>query len=158
VPERVPVEVDRVIEEAVGLVRGDDRRAAVEIERQVAADAGELVTDPGLLRQILVNLFNNAADAVLSRGTGRVHVEARAAGEGLELSVRDDGAGIAPEDLARIFEPFYTTKGRGKGTGLGLAICRELAHALGGRIAVESAPGRGSVFTVSLPRQARAAA
>ncbi|HEX4459932.1 MAG TPA: HAMP domain-containing sensor histidine kinase, partial [Polyangia bacterium] len=70
----------------------------------------------------------------------------------------DDGVGIAPEDAARIFEPFYTTKGRGKGTGLGLAICRELTNALGGRITVDSAPGRGSTFTVTLPRSERKAA
>ena len=61
-------------------------------------------------------------------------------------------------DLRRIFEPFYTTKGRGKGTGLGLAICRELATALGGRITVDSQPGRGSTFTVMLPRSERKAA
>ena len=67
----------------------------------------------------------------------------------------DTGHGIPPDDLRRIFEPFYTTKGRGKGTGLGLAICRELAAALGGTISVESAPGQGSTFIVRLPRQGR---
>jgi len=72
-------------------------------------------------------------------------------GAALTISVRDDGVGIAADDVARIFEPFYTTKGRGKGTGLGLAICRELAIALGGRITVESAPGHGSTFTLALP-------
>jgi len=66
------------------------------------------------------------------------------------------GTGIAPEDLRRIFEPFYTTKGRGKGTGLGLAICRELAKALGGTIAVQSTPGQGSAFSLRLPRHAQA--
>ena len=59
--------------------------------------------------------------------------------------------GIPPDDLRRIFEPFYTTKGRGKGTGLGLAICRQLTAALGGAISVESAPGKGSTFIVRLP-------
>jgi hypothetical protein len=65
--------------------------------------------------------------------------------------VSDTGHGIPAADLARIFEPFYTTKGRGKGTGLGLAICRQLTAALGGHIAVESQPGRGSTFFVRLP-------
>ena len=69
----------------------------------------------------------------------------------VEISVRDEGTGITAEDLARIFEPFYTTKGRGRGTGLGLSICRELARTLGGIITVESTPGQGSTFAVRLP-------
>ncbi|HEX6836975.1 MAG TPA: HAMP domain-containing sensor histidine kinase, partial [Polyangia bacterium] len=119
--------------------------------------AAQADTDPGLLRQILVNLITNAVDAVPADG-GHIRVEARAQGGAVAIAVADDGTGIAPEDAARIFEPFYTTKGRGKGTGLGLAICRELATALGGRITVESAPGRGSTFTVTLPRSERKAA
>jgi signal transduction histidine kinase len=69
----------------------------------------------------------------------------------MAIAVSDTGAGISPEDQRSIFEPFYTTKGRGKGTGLGLAICRELTKALGGSIEVESTPGKGSTFTVHLP-------
>ena len=69
------------------------------------------------------------------------------------ITVSDTGHGIPPDDLRRIFEPFYTTKGRGKGTGLGLAICRQLTAALGGTISVESEAGKGSTFFVRLPRQ-----
>jgi len=69
------------------------------------------------------------------------------------VRVGDTGTGIEPDDLRRIFEPFYTTKGRGKGTGLGLAICRQLTAALGGTISVESTPGQGSTFAVRLPMQ-----
>jgi len=154
-PERVRVDVARIVDEAAGIVLGDERRAQVELAKQIDPSTRELETDPGLLRQILVNLLTNASDAVMQAGPdkrGRITVASRAHDNALELAVRDDGVGIAPEDAARIFEPFYTTKGRGKGTGLGLAICRELATALGGRITVESEPGRGSTFTVSLPR------
>jgi signal transduction histidine kinase len=70
--------------------------------------------------------------------------------------VRDEGTGIPADDLGRIFEPFYTTKGRGRGTGLGLSICRELARTLGGTITVESRPGQGSTFAVRLPHAAMA--
>jgi signal transduction histidine kinase len=164
-PERVPVDVGRVMDEAVGIVLGPDGRPGVEIARSIDPDAAEVKTDPGLLRQILINLCTNAADAIShrepdGRGRGRVELSARALGGGgagdagaggVEIAVRDDGVGIAAEDLARIFEPFYTTKGRGKGTGLGLAICRELASALAGRLTVESTPGRGSIFRLTLP-------
>jgi len=153
-PERVPVDVERVVEEAIGIVQGDEKRARIDITTFLDDGARKVDTDPGLLRQILVNLLTNAADAVLQAESGKIRVDGRTpdGAAALEISVRDDGVGIAPEDVARIFEPFYTTKGRGKGTGLGLAICRELAAALGGRISVESAPGRGSTFTLRLPR------
>jgi signal transduction histidine kinase len=152
-PEKTRVEVARIVDEAAGIVFGDERRAKVKLETRIDEGASELETDPGLLRQILVNLLTNAADAIIQGGPrGTIAVASSARDSVIDLAVRDDGVGIAPEDAARIFEPFYTTKGRGKGTGLGLAICRELATALGGRINVESAPGRGSTFTVSLPR------
>src|SRR6185295_16967056 len=84
----------------------------------------------------------------------RVTVAARtdAATDSVLITVSDTGHGIPADDLKRIFEPFYTTKGRGKGTGLGLAICRQLTAALGGAISVESQPNRGSTFFVRLPR------
>src|SRR5262249_4127335 len=125
---------------------------AVAIDRHVDPQVATLTTDAGLLRQILVNLITNALDAVGSAGS--VAIEALPDGDQALVRVRDSGSGIDAKDLARIFEPFYTTKGRGKGTGLGLAICKELAQALGGRIAVESEPGKGSVFTLILPRKA----
>jgi two-component system, NtrC family, sensor kinase len=149
-PERQPTALPRLLDEVVEVVRGGapDKRAQVTI--RVEPENGELVTDPGLLRQIIVNLVSNALDAVDK--DGRVEVAARAQGDDVLITVRDTGHGIAPDDLRRIFEPFYTTKGRGKGTGLGLAICRQLTAALGGGISVESAPGAGSTFAVRLPR------
>jgi signal transduction histidine kinase len=117
------------------------------------------VTDAGLLRQIVVNLLSNALDALDSAdGAGRVVVSASAEDTDVLITVSDTGHGISPEDLRRIFEPFYTTKGRGKGTGLGLAICRQLTAALGGSISVESQPGRGSTFFVRIPRDGGAPA
>jgi two-component system NtrC family sensor kinase len=151
-PERHPTPLPRLLEEAIELVRGvaPDKRAAV-VECDVDPALGDVVTDAGLLRQIVVNLIANALDAV--DAGGRVTVAARAVEADVLITVRDTGHGIAPDDLRRIFEPFYTTKGRGKGTGLGLAICRQLTAALGGAISVESAPGQGSAFFVRLPRQ-----
>jgi two-component system NtrC family sensor kinase len=154
-PERKPTDLPRLLEEAVELTRAVDPQSTKRAVVVREVDAGDqtlrhLVTDPGLLRQILVNLLTNALDAV-GKG-GRVTVAARPEGDGVLITVSDTGHGIPAADLPRIFEPFYTTKGRGKGTGLGLAICRQLTAALGGSISVESRPGSGSRFFVRLPR------
>ena len=151
-PERQPTALPRLLEEAVEIVQGVAPAKQAQVTWKVAQGIGDVVTDPGLLRQIIVNLVSNALDAV--DRNGRVDVEARTVGDDdILITVNDTGHGIAEDDLRRIFEPFYTTKGRGKGTGLGLAICRQLTAALGGTISVESQAGKGSTFFVRLPRQ-----
>jgi signal transduction histidine kinase len=150
-PERRETALPTLLDEAVGIVQGVDpgKRAAISWSADPAL--GAVVTDAGLLRQIVVNLLSNALDAVSP--SGKVSVEAHPVGDDVLITVSDTGHGISPDDLRRIFEPFYTTKGRGKGTGLGLAICRQLTAALGGTISVDSEPGKGSTFFVRLPRQ-----
>jgi signal transduction histidine kinase len=152
-PERKPSSLRQILTEAVELTGGLDRASGPPIEVSLADDPSGFVTDPGLLRQVVINLLTNALDAV--EPGGRIvlaaKVDDRSPGDEVIITVNDTGTGISPEDLRRIFEPFYTTKGRGKGTGLGLAICRELVAALGGEISVESTPGEGSTFTVRLP-------
>jgi two-component system, NtrC family, sensor kinase len=150
-PERSPTAIPKLLEEAVELVQGMAPGKRVAVTWKVDPALGDLVTDPGLLRQIVVNLVANARDAV--DNNGRIEIAARPIADDVLITVQDTGHGIPPDDLRRIFEPFYTTKGRGKGTGLGLAICRQLTAALGGAISVESAPGQGSTFTVRLPMQ-----
>src|SRR4051794_3172236 len=150
-PERSAVALPKLLEEAVELVRGVEPGDRAQVECRVDPALDDVVTDAGLLRQIVVNLISNALDAV-ERG-GRVTVTGQATGDDVLITVGDTGHGISPEDLRRIFEPFYTTKGRGKGTGLGLAICRQLTAALGGTISVESRTGEGSKFFVRLPRK-----
>ena len=109
---------------------------------------------PGQLEQVVLNLVTNARDAMPAGGT--VTLRGRSAGEPgaaarLEVVVSDDGPGMPEQVRARLFQPFFTTKPPGKGTGLGLATCQGIVRQLGGSIAVDSAPGRGSTFTVSLP-------
>lgn len=121
--------------------------------------------DPTQINQILANLCVNARDAI--SGLGAITIETKKAvfkdedcaqqtdfepGEYVMLSVRDDGCGIAPKDLAHIFEPFYTTKGMGKGTGLGLATIYGIVKQNDGGITVHSENGRGTVFKIFLPR------
>ncbi len=149
-PDRRATALPKLLEEAIEITRGVDQGRA-NVDCQVDTNAGSLVTDPALLRQIVINLLSNALDAVDKNG--HVTLAAKAAGDDVLITISDTGHGIAPDDLRRIFEPFYTTKGRGKGTGLGLAICRQLTAALGGNISVKSKPGEGSTFFVRLPKQ-----
>lgn len=148
-PQLAEVDLERILDEALGVALG---RRPIAIERQWKHRPERFVSDAGLLRQILINLLTNAADAVAQAGRpGKVEVSIDRDASELQIAIRDNGAGVAAEDMARIFEPFYTTKGRGKGTGLGLSICRELATALGGRITVDSQLGQGSTFALRLP-------
>jgi len=106
--------------------------------------------DRDQINQVLTNLMNNAYDAV--DGDGRIEVALRADATSAHVSVVDSGVGISPDVRPHLFEPFFTTKPEGKGTGLGLAICIGIVESHGGTIEVESEFGRGSKFTVNLPR------
>ncbi len=105
------------------------------------------------LTQVLLNLLVNAAYALPEGDASRheVRVSARATGAEVRIDVRDDGAGIAPENLAKLFDLFFTTRSPGQGTGLGLSICHSIVSSFGGRIEVESELGKGSTFRVVLP-------
>ena len=111
-------------------------------ETKVLGDRNELET-------LLLILLSNAADAVEKDGSIGISVECSE--QSLEIAIRDDGCGIAPESLARIFEPFYTTKPVGKGTGLGLAIAKNIVAQHGGSIRLESELGKGTRAIVALP-------
>lgn len=108
------------------------------------------------LQQVFLNLLQNAAQATPTGG--HITVSGRAEGGFVRLAVRDDGRGIAPEDLDHIFEPFFTTKDVGQGTGLGLAVTYSIVKRHGGRIEVESEPGKGATFVVCLPKAGEPAA
>ena len=105
------------------------------------------------LVQVFLNLVLNAIDA--TDRDGRIELGARPCPEGVEVTVRDDGSGIAPEDAARVFQPYFTTKPHG--TGLGLFVTRKLVQEHGGTVTFESKLGEGTVFRVYLPVRAEAA-
>src|SRR5262249_44833204 len=112
--------------------------------------------NPAQIQQVLLNLVINARQAMPRGGTVRVRVAPDPTGRLAELSVADTGVGIAPADLRRLFEPFFTTTtgpaaaGLG-GTGLGLAVCRDIVEAHHGRLRAESRVGQGTPFTLRLP-------
>jgi signal transduction histidine kinase len=119
-------------------------------------DDGTVECVPEELNQVLTNLIQNAVDAVRSPG-GKVAVAGRVDGDSLVLSIADNGVGIAPENQAKIFSAFFTTKDVGRGLGLGLTIAHRCVMALGGKIDVRSRPGEGTEFTLRLPRRSVAA-
>lgn len=121
--------------------------AASRITAVLKLDAIETVVDEVLMRQAFTNLIQNAIEAM--QDTGTVTIEAHRNHE-LRITVQDTGGGIPPEHLKKVFLPFYTTKD--KGTGLGLALVHKIILSHGGRIEVESAEGKGSLFTVILPK------
>lgn len=135
-------------------IEADARRIAGDrsIRFQVSKPDIALETDPDLIEHILVNLVRNAMDAVDSAPDGEVRISAEASGGEIEISVRDNGPGIPESDLAKVHEPFYTTKAFG--TGLGLPISARLAKALHGSFDIRAASPRGTVASVRLPVKA----
>jgi two-component system NtrC family sensor kinase len=102
------------------------------------------------MQQVFLNLINNALDAI-GKG-GQVNLSAQNSDNGVIVKVSDSGPGMPPKELAKIFEPFYSTKNSSeRNTGLGLAICREIMQNLQGRIEVESEPGKGTIFSLWFP-------
>jgi len=142
-----------VIDRCLMLVRHQLELGGVELQLKLAKDLPLVSCDPAQIEQVLLALIMNAKDA-MPRG-GNLWVETRLSGDEteIEIQVRDDGAGIAPDVLPHIFEPFLTTKESGHGVGLGLAISRGIVERHNGRIAVQSELGRGTTFTVTLPNQ-----
>ena len=110
-----------------------------------------IVGDGDKLQQLFLNLILNAVDA-MNDGGGHLRVRiGRADPRHLEISVADDGVGIPPEDLAQVFDPFFTSKEAGEGNGLGLVVAQGIAGDHGGRVEVSSTVGEGSEFRVVLP-------
>jgi len=147
-----------VIDRCLMLVRHQLELGGVEVQLKLAKEVPPVPCDPAQIEQVLLALVINAKDA-MPRG-GNLWIETRLSNDELEIEiqVRDDGAGIAPDVLSHIFEPFLTTKESGHGVGLGLAISRGIVERHNGRIEVHSELGRGTTFTVTLPSQATDAA
>ncbi len=146
-----PVDVNRVINSAITLTQ-----AVLRARARVELDLGELPALPGdhaRLGQVFVNLLVNAAQAIPPGADAEhcVRVETRESNGAIVVRVSDTGVGIRDEDLPRVFDPFYTTKGPGDGTGLGLTISMDLVRRAGGTIDVESRVGAGTTFTITLP-------
>jgi two-component system NtrC family sensor kinase len=147
------VQLNEIVDEVIGLTSQKTRYANVHIEIELSPHLPTIQASPSELQQVLLNLVNNAIDAI-ERPGGTVTVATRAEGDGVILEVRDTGKGIPEANLGRIFDPFFTTKPVGQGTGLGLPICYGIVEKMGGTISVESEIEKGTTFTVFIPRTA----
>ena len=151
-PERTIADLNRVINDTIELRRYTLRVAHVEVDLRLDATLPMTWADPFQLQQVVLNLITNAEHALSSwDGERRMTVTTTHLGGHITIRVSDTGPGIAPEHVSRIFNPFFTTKAVGEGTGLGLSISDGIIREHGGRIRVESRPGRGATFIVELP-------
>lgn len=155
--EPVPQDVDlgSYIPEVVDMVKKKANVHGMIISQNIAEDIPNIHGDPAQLQQVLLNLLNNAIDAIVERhGShgGEVAVEADLKPNGkVGISVTDNGSGISTENQKKIFSPFFTTKPVGKGTGLGLSVCYGIIDGMGGVMEVSSERNVGTTFTISLP-------
>ncbi len=139
--------IDNVVD---GILGNELAVSKIEVTKDYDNSLPQINTDGHQLQQVFLNLIKNSIDA-LGDEPGEITLRTRQSDGSLVLQVADTGKGIAPEQMDRIFMPFFTTKEVGKGTGLGLSVSYGIIKSLGGKIEVESKPGKGTIFTVTLP-------
>jgi signal transduction histidine kinase len=148
--EFTELDVNQVLDDTIQLIEPQLRRNQIDIKRDYDSDVPFVIGNAGKLQQVFTNLLLNARDAIPDGG--RIILRTTATEDNsLLIEVSDNGMGIAPENVAKIYDPFYTTKGVGRGTGLGLAVSYGIVQEHSGHISVESAPGRGTTFRIALP-------
>ena len=150
---RAPVLLDDVVTRAVELVRSSLSEERIAIEFDMQSDLPEISVDRDHVEQVLVNLLLNASHAInAAKGEGTITARLRATADGQLLEVVDDGPGIAPADLDRVFDPFFTAHADAEGTGLGLSVSQGIAEAHGGTLTLQPGPdGTGVRARLSLP-------
>ncbi|MFN7943438.1 MAG: ATP-binding protein [Thermoanaerobaculia bacterium] len=145
-----PLEIDAYLAEFIGFARRDYQQHGVALTQSAGAPGVLVYADPRALRQVLMNLLANAADAMAHQADARVDFKTAVTENVVVLELVDNGPGIPTEALGHLFEPFFTTKAQG--TGLGLAIARKMLARMAATIAIDSAPGRGVSVVITLRR------
>jgi PAS domain S-box-containing protein len=148
-PERAPVDLNVVVGDVLSLLEHQFKVARIQVRREMATPGPVVLGTEFKLQQVFLNLFINARDA-MPKG-GWLTIRTRVAGGSAVVELSDTGAGIPSDRLARIYDPFFTTKGIGQGTGLGLSITYGIVQEHEGTIACDSAVGVGTRFTLSFP-------
>lgn len=146
-----PVDLNQVIKEMYSLIEDHRILKNVKVKMQLERDLPHFMGDKGQIEQIILNLVINAGEAMCGEGSLLIKTDFLGDQRIVRLIVEDSGPGISEELIPRIFEPFFTTKRAGKGTGLGLSITHGIVQRHGGRITVDSKPGKGARFEVKIP-------
>lgn len=149
-PDPEDIDLNTLIASVVAIVTAHQHEGVV-ITEQYASGLPRLLCLPGHLHQVFINLLNNALQAVTGRAEAKVGVRTRQEGTDLWVDIFDNGVGIAPELLPRVFDPFFTTRSVGHGTGLGLTVARDIVGAHDGNLELHSQPGSGTTASVRLP-------
>ncbi len=144
-------DMNDAIREVLGFLEKEIIFRNIRLDLVLAEDLPRVMSDRGQVQQVLLNIFNNALDALLEKKDGAITITTNAEDKKIEVSVSDNGHGIPKDKLKKIFEPFYSTKEKGKGTGLGLFISYGIIKKLGGNIFVESEADKGTKFTIEIP-------
>ena len=145
-----PVDLTATIRQVIALLEYRITQKQIHLQLVLAPDLPPIIGDGSLLQEVIMNLLMNSYDAIVDNGTILVKTQWLPEA-GVSLIIKDNGMGMASEEIDKIFDPFYTTKQPGEGTGLGLSVALGIVQAYGGRIEVESVIGRGSKFSVILP-------
>lgn len=149
--EFTTLDIHRVLDDTLQLLEPQLRRGQIEIVRSYDDELPPVVGNSVKLQQVFTNLILNARDSI-ANGQGRIVLATHNGDEdSLTVEVADNGVGINPEDVAKIYDPFFTTKGVGRGTGLGLAVTYGIVQEHSGHISVNSTPGLGTTFRITLP-------
>jgi len=147
--EFAELDINRVLDDTIQLLEPQLRNTQINLERSYGENLPKTVGNATKLQQVFMNLLLNARDAMQKGGTLTLQTQFRE--NAILIEIIDTGIGIAPENIAKIYDPFFTTKGVGQGTGLGLAVSYGIIQEHKGRIFVESKPGQGTQFQIKLP-------
>jgi len=148
-PNPVDLDINELVRHCLFIKETEFSVSNIEVHTDLADDLPPIPADRNQIEQVLLNLLNNARDAI--DGKGHVTVQSHLANDTVKIRVSDDGCGMSQDLMERVFFPFFTTKGVGKGTGLGLSISYGIVKGLGGNIEVESRLGQGTTFIITLP-------
>ena len=152
--EKIEIPLLPMVNAAFDCLCRDFTKDGITVEILVS-DGLRVYASPVQLQQAIMNLVLNAREAMIPHG-GKLTISAQADNDGILIKINDTGCGIEQSEMSRVFDTFFTTKHKkiaGSGTGLGLSLCKKVIDAHGGTITVESQPGKGTTFTITLPKK-----